>query len=259
MKIRYSRATSDGAMYKNGVLGVKNGRFDAAADGKELDLTQYLVCPGFIDMHTHGGAGIDSMKTDAEGLSQLSMHYASCGVAVFHPTTVTATLDDMLRAIEMTKAAMQTGTRGACINGIYLEGPYLSAKYRGAHEEALLRDPDMAELDRLLAAADGIIRVVTIAPERAGALAAISHLRAHGVRAQVYAEQKKFKAKLSYADKLKIPYAVFLGEDELAQGVVKVKDLTSGEQLALAPEAAAAHISAGIAARSEGKPIREKA
>ena len=182
MKIRYSRATSDGAMYKNGVLGVKNGRFDAAAGGEELDLTQYLVCPGFIDMHTHGGAGIDSMKTNAEGLSQLSMHYASCGVAVFHPTTVTATLDDMLRAIEMTKAAMQTGTRGACINGIYLEGPYLSAKYRGAHEEALLRDPDMAELDRLLAAADGIIRVVTIAPERAGALAAISHLRAHGVR-----------------------------------------------------------------------------
>ena len=56
MKIRYSRAASDGALLKDGVLGIKNGHFDAVCDGEELDLTQYLVCPGFIDMHTHGGA-----------------------------------------------------------------------------------------------------------------------------------------------------------------------------------------------------------
>ena len=111
--------------------------------------------------------------------------------------------------------------------------------------------------DLITAPADALVLPMT--EDLAPAIAFATLLRAHGVRAQVYAEQKKFKAKLSYADKLKIPYAVFLGEDELAQGVVKVKDLTSGEQLALAPEAAAAHISAGIAARSEGKPIREKA
>ena len=111
--------------------------------------------------------------------------------------------------------------------------------------------------DLITAPADALVLPMT--EDLAPAIAFATLLRAHGVRTQVYAEQKKFKAKLSYADKLKIPYAVFLGEDELAQGVVKVKDLTSGEQLALAPEAAAAHISAGIAARSAGKPIREKA
>ena len=111
--------------------------------------------------------------------------------------------------------------------------------------------------DLITAPADALVLPMT--EDLAPAIAFATLLRAHGVRTQVYAEQKKFKAKLSYADKLRIPYAVFLGEDELAQGVVKVKDLTSGEQLALAPEAAAAHIAAGIAARSAGKPIREKA
>ncbi|MFQ9411489.1 MAG: His/Gly/Thr/Pro-type tRNA ligase C-terminal domain-containing protein [Evtepia gabavorous] len=60
-------------------------------------------------------------------------------------------------------------------------------------------------------------------------------LRQGGVRAQVYGEQKKFKGKMSYADKLGIPYVAFLGEDEIAQGVVKIKDMATGEQQTLSP------------------------
>lgn len=182
MKIRYSRAVSDGALLKDGVLGVTDGHFDVVCDGKELDLSKYLVCPGFIDMHTHGGAGIDSMKADEAALDELSMHYASCGVATFHPTTVTASMEDSLRAIRTAKNAMKAGTRGANINGIYLEGPYLTAKYRGAHEEALLREISIEELDTLLDAGEGAVRVVTIAPDKEGACEAITHLRARGVR-----------------------------------------------------------------------------
>lgn len=181
MKIRYSRATSDGALLNDGILGVCDGYFTAPNDGEELDLSKYLVCPGFIDIHTHGGAGIDSMKASVEQLDELSMHYASCGVATFHPTTVTATLDATINAIKNTKACMARGTRGASIHGIYLEGPYLTAKYRGAHEEALLREINLDELKTLVDTGEGIVRVITIAPDKEGACEAIEYLRSRGV------------------------------------------------------------------------------
>lgn len=83
-------------------------------------------------------------------------------------------------------------------------------------------------------------------------------LRSSGVRAQVYGEQKKFKAKMSYADKLKIPYVVFLGEDEINKGVVKVKNMTTGDQEALSPEEAAALIRTNKEKLAQEKPIQER-
>lgn len=85
-----------------------------------------------------------------------------------------------------------------------------------------------------------------------------TQLRAAGIRTQIYSEQKKFKAKMSYADKLGIPYVVFLGEDEIAQGVCSVKNLRSGEQVSLPAAEAAALIRQGIAALSVGSVIIEK-
>lgn len=106
------------------------------------------------------------------------------------------------------------------------------------------------------APADALILPMT--EDLAPAIAFATQLRQAGVRAQVYGEQKKFKGKMSYADKLKIPYVVFLGEDEISKGVVKVKDMTSGDQEELTPAAAAEKIAAAMAERAQGKPIREK-
>ena len=78
-----------------------------------------------------------------------------------------------------------------------------------------------------------------------------------GVRAQLYTEQKKFKQKMSYADKTGIPYVVFLGEDEIARGVVSVKDMASGQQQTLPQAQAIALIQSGIATRANAAPIRE--
>ena len=91
------------------------------------------------------------------------------------------------------------------------------------------------------------------------AISFATQLREGGVRAQVYAEQKKFKAKMSYADKLGIPYVAFLGEEEIQQGVVKIKDMLTGEQQALSPAAAVQTIANVMGQRAQGKPIREKA
>ena len=73
---------------------------------------------------------------------------------------------------------------------------------------------------------------------------------------QLYGEQRKFKQKMSYADKLGVPYAVLLGEDEIAQGMCSLKDMRTGTQLTLTPEAAAAAILEGLA--SAGPVILEK-
>ena len=96
------------------------------------------------------------------------------------------------------------------------------------------------------APADALVLPMTEDPAPAIALA--QSLRSSGVRVQLYAEKKKFKQKMSYADKLTVPYVVFLGEDEIAEGVCSVKNMVTGEQVKLTPECAAAHILAGLSA-----------
>ena len=98
------------------------------------------------------------------------------------------------------------------------------------------------------APADALVLPMTEDP--APAIALSQALRAAGVRVQLYAEKKKFKQKMSYADKLAVPYAVLLGEDEINEGVCSVKNMITGEQVKLTPEAAAQHILEGLAANN---------
>jgi histidyl-tRNA synthetase len=93
-------------------------------------------------------------------------------------------------------------------------------------------------------------------PDTAAAVALAEALRSEGVRVQLYGEQKKFKQKMSYADKLGVPYAVLLGEDEITAGKCSVKDMRTGEQITVTPSEAAAHIKAGLA--NNGPIILEK-
>ena len=105
------------------------------------------------------------------------------------------------------------------------------------------------------APADALVLPMTGDPAPAIALA--QSLRAEGIRVQLYAEQKKFKQKMAYCDKLGVPYAVLLGEDEIAAGKCSVKNMTTGEQITVTPQEAAAHIKKGLAANN-GPVILEK-
>ena len=113
-------------------------------------------------------------------------------------------------------------------------------------------------LNDQLVTAPADVLILPMTEDLTAAISFATQLRQAGVRAQVYGEQKKFKAKMSYADKLGIPYVAFLGEEEIAQGVVKIKDMATGEQQALSPAAAAQTIAAAMAQLAQGKPIREK-
>ena len=90
------------------------------------------------------------------------------------------------------------------------------------------------------------------------AVAAATALRKAGIRTQLYGEKRKFKAKMAYADKIGVPFAVLLGEDEIAQNLLSVKEMRSGEQRKLSPEDAAAWIRETIAERNSGSIISEK-
>ena len=102
------------------------------------------------------------------------------------------------------------------------------------------------------------VLILPMTAELSPAVTLATRLRAAGIRTQLYTEQKKFKAKMSYADKLGVPYVVFLGDDEIAGNVVACKDMTSGEQTTLPFEETLALIQTGLAKRNEGSVILEK-
>ena len=99
--------------------------------------------------------------------------------------------------------------------------------------------------------------VIPMTEDAGFAISAATALRAGGVRTQLYGEKKKFKAKMSDADKLKVPFVVLVGEDEINEGVLSVKNMQTGEQVKLSPAAAAEHIAAVIKERNSGAVIKE--
>ena len=119
----------------------------------------------------------------------------------------------------------------------------------------ILQEQNMISDAVLTAPADVLILPMT--DDLSAAVALASMLRAGGLRVQLYSEKKKFKAKIGYADKLGIPFVIFLGEDEIAQHVCALKNMATGVQEAVTPDAALETIRAEIARRSAGAILRE--
>ena len=120
----------------------------------------------------------------------------------------------------------------------------------------VLEDQKYLNEDLLTAPAD--VLVLPMTEDLSPAITLATRFRAAGLRTQLYTERKKFKQKIGYADKLGIPYVVFLGEDEIQSGVAAVKDLSTGEQLTQSVDEAIARIRSGLAARNAGAPIRDR-
>lgn len=167
MRIKLGKAYNDGFDFSGKVLEVENGIFSNIEDNGniDIDLSDYITFPGFIDMHTHGGVGIEANTASFDGLEELSRFYAESGVAEFCVTTVTDEIGKLINIEKNVVRRIKEGTSGANIAGIYLEGPFLSRKLRGAHDENLLATPDKDNIDVLAEAAQGNLKVVAIAPE----------------------------------------------------------------------------------------------
>ena len=151
------------------------------ANASLVDFGEAVLTPGFVDIHMHGGAGVDLMRASPPELPVLGKFLASHGVTGYFPTTVAAPLDATYAALGRLADAIeakQTASNGNRVQarplGIHLEGPFLSHKRRGVHPPENLVSPTLEIFERLWQAARGHVRMMTIAPEIPGALEVIA-------------------------------------------------------------------------------------
>jgi N-acetylglucosamine-6-phosphate deacetylase len=157
-------------------------------NAKVIDLTNQdpgdaILAPGFVDIHMHGGAGLDVMRAAPADLPHLNKFLTTHGVTGYFPTTVAAPLDQTCAALERLADAIEaahgsTAGNGDAVQalplGIHLEGPFLSHKRRGVHPPEYLVEPTLQIFERLWQAARGHVRMMTIAPELPGAIEVIA-------------------------------------------------------------------------------------
>jgi N-acetylglucosamine-6-phosphate deacetylase len=136
-----------------------------------------IAVPGFIDLHINGFAGVDFLTAAPDDYAIVGRALAATGVTAYLPTFVTSPLGAYESALRtVSDAADDEGPR---LLGVHLEGPFISRRWRGAHDEQYIQEPDLSLAGRLCDA--GPVRVVTLAPERPGALELVEYLGQRGI------------------------------------------------------------------------------
>ena len=184
----------DGAV-RRAVIVVEDGVISAicSQDGTELpggevvDFGDAALAPAYFDQHIHGGGGHDAMEATDAALSGVGRFLAQHGVGGYLATTVTASVEATLTSLSglATLIGREARAGEAVPVGIHLEGPFLSHEKRGVHPPELLLTPTVALFDRFWQAAEGQIRLMTIAPELPNADEVIAHATELGVRVSI--------------------------------------------------------------------------
>ncbi|MEV4743991.1 N-acetylglucosamine-6-phosphate deacetylase [Streptomyces sp. NPDC049555] len=157
-----------------------------------MDLTGHWIVPGFVDMHVHGGGGASFQAGGAEeAMTAIGAHRAR-GTTTMVASMVTGDLDDLARQAALLSELTEQGE----LAGVHFEGPFISPHRCGAHQPELLRDPHPADVRKLLDAARGAARMMTLAPELPGGLDSVRLLADHGVVAAVGHTDSSYEATL---------------------------------------------------------------
>ena len=162
-------------------LLVQDGRvagFSGKAD-EVVDLGGKLLIPGLLDLHTHGGDGVDVNAATAQDLAKIGKFFAKNGTTGWLCSILTDTPEQTLWCIDQAKAAMAAPITGAQLMGIHLEGPFLCSAYKGAMPEHLLRKGDPALFRQYQQAAEGAVRYITVSPEVEGVVDMIREISGH--------------------------------------------------------------------------------
>lgn len=139
-------------------------------NAKVIDAENLWVLAGFIDTHTHGCNGYDMNHITKEDLNEASYFYASRGVTSFYPTLLTDTKETLFEMLETISLAIPNVQKGAKVQGIHLEGPYLNKQFKGAMPEDLIVKPNIEEFAKYQEKANGMIKILTISPELEGSI-----------------------------------------------------------------------------------------
>ncbi|MEV0182571.1 N-acetylglucosamine-6-phosphate deacetylase [Streptomyces sp. NPDC050625] len=166
----------------DGRVVVEGTKIAAAAgpDAETLDVSGHWLVPGFVDIHNHGGGGASFSGTADDVLTAIRTHRLH-GTTTLVASTVTDDMDFLVKQAGLLSELAEQGE----LAGIHFEGPFISPCRKGAHSEELLRDPDPAEVRKLIDAARGRATMVTLATELPGGLDSVRLLAEHGVIAAV--------------------------------------------------------------------------
>lgn len=156
-------------------LQVENGLFgdfvaEIPVDATVVDWSGHTIAPGLFDTHIHGVNGHDIMDGTTEAVDEISKAILPLGVTRFLPTTLTASNEDLNKAITAITDAVDKGLLGAKSEGIFLEGPYFTEKYQGAQNPIYFKNPNIDEFNTWQQLAKGSIVKIAIAPERENAI-----------------------------------------------------------------------------------------
>ncbi len=153
---------------------------DTYAAAETIDASGCIVCPGFIDMHVHGALGASFRSPAAEDIRKVTTYRATTGTTGLLATIGTSSWDDTVAAL---KAVVQTAAApaGSQLLGVHMEGPYLSPERPGAMRIPLMREPSVDEVADLQDVAHGMIKSMTLAPEREGGLELAAYLAKHDI------------------------------------------------------------------------------
>jgi len=151
----------------NKIAGISRDKPEGLKDIYKYD--DYILAPGLVDIHTHGGFGIDLTYSTIKGVNEFSKHLLATGVTSYMPSIVTESFDMMELAVKNISevSSMHGGSR---ILGIHLEGPYLNPVRSGAQSKEHMRKPSLEEFERLYDVSRGLIKRITIAPEIEGGI-----------------------------------------------------------------------------------------
>lgn len=154
---------------------MQNIEFDEIIDGKG----QYLS-PGFIDIHNHGNSGYDFMDSTIEAIDSIGKYHLQNGVTSYLGTVLTQSYENIVEAVKNI-ANYENKENSSQILGIHLEGPFFSHSKKGAQPDKFIRDPDIIFIKELIKISDNKLKMVSIAPEKDGALELIRYLKEKNV------------------------------------------------------------------------------
>ncbi|WP_284716454.1 N-acetylglucosamine-6-phosphate deacetylase [Streptomyces sp. G1] len=181
--LKGARVALPGGVVDNGEVVVEGDRIAANAqeNAQVIDVTGHYVVPGFVDIHNHGGGGASFTSGTVEDvLTGIDTHRRH-GTTTLVASTVTGDMDFLAQRAGLLSELAEQGD----LAGIHFEGPFISPCRKGAHSEELLRDPDPAEVRKLIDAARGQARMVTLATELPGGVDSVRLLAEHGVIAAI--------------------------------------------------------------------------
>jgi N-acetylglucosamine-6-phosphate deacetylase len=169
-----------------GYLTVSGGLITEVGEGPppgppDLELRTGVLVPGLVDLQVNGYYGVDLADCDPEGWSMVARRLPETGTTAFLPTFITAPVARLAATLRSAQKIAGAATAGARVLGVHLEGPFLSPARAGAHRRDWMVPPSPEAVAELLDAGHGVLRLVTLAPEADGALAAVAALVAAGV------------------------------------------------------------------------------